>query len=273
MPVDIDISDLRRITGVLKEKHGYDFHNYAASSFKRRILRVLEQRKLTIDSLLRQLSTQESFIDEFVGDIAVNVTEMFRDPGMWQMLKDDVLPALRQSRPLIRIWHAGCSTGEEVLSMSVILHELGYQASSTIVASDIDPKVIERAKAGKLAMKNMEINERNYEKIVSSNPLKTYYSISDSKATFHPNLLRNVTFVRHDLVTGNSLGEFDLVLCRNVMIYFNQSLQNDVMRKFESCLSPKGYFVIGSKESLIWCDSANNFEQIGNSDKVYRRMN
>lgn len=270
---DIDVSDLKRISELIYEKYNYDFRNYAMSSFKRRVVRILELKKLTLSKLLGKLTDTPPFIDEFIDELTVNVTEMFRDPGFWKALRHEVLPALSQSKGKFSIWHAGCSSGEEVLTMTVLLKEMGILNDVSITATDLDATMLERARSATYPSKNMLVNEQNYQTFGGCvGGLKKYYLGENGHVAFDRDLLSKVSFLRHDLVTGEIFDQFDLILCRNVMIYFNQDLQNDVLKKFHKSLSPGGYLSIGSKESLIWCDYANRFAVVNNDEKIYKKI-
>lgn len=270
---DLDIADLKRISELIYDRYQYDFRNYAMSSFKRRVVRILELKKLSPACLLHKLSETPLFINEFVDELTVNVTEMFRDPGFWRVMRDTVIPAIREEKRTFRIWHAGCSSGEEVLTMCILLKEMGALDDAFITATDIDVNMLERAKTGAIPMKNMPLNEVNYSATGSHAPnLHGYYASENGHAAFHRDLVKQVSFQAHDLVTGEASETFDLILCRNVMIYFNQELQNDVLKKFHSSLRPEGFLAIGSKESLIWCDYSNRFSVVSQDEKIYRRL-
>lgn len=272
MTKDIDIADLKRIAGAVQSNHGYDFHNYATSSFKRRVLRVLDLKKLSVDALLEKIESQSQFMEELLGDLTVNVTEMFRDPGFWKILRDEIIPLVIKKNKTLKILHAGCSSGEEVFSMSILLHEMHITRNVSILATDLDPGVIEKAKAGTFPIKHLEVNEKNYSKLDTGNPLRTWFRSVKGTAILDPRLLKNVTFKPHDLVTEELHGSFDILLCRNVMIYFNQSLQNDVLTKFHRHLIQNGFLSIGQKESLTWCDVASKFETFNMEEKIYRKI-
>lgn len=269
--MEIDIADLRRITELVKTKYGYDFTNYAMSSFKRRVVRILELKKLSLEGLLRKLQ-EPALIEEFLNDITVNVTEMFRDPPFWRVLRDDILPGILINHQKIRIWHAGCSSGEEVFSMAILLKEMGIYDNVQIIATDLDSNILERAKSGIYNAKNMDLNEKNYIRFQGSAKFSDYFSRKNDQIQMDPTLVTNVSYRKHDLVNGEVFNKFDLVLCRNVMIYFNQTLQNEVLKKFHESLFKYGYLAIGSKESLIWCDIANKFIVVNNEEKVYRKL-
>ncbi|MEX2230545.1 MAG: protein-glutamate O-methyltransferase CheR [Cyclobacteriaceae bacterium] len=270
---DIEIADLKRISELIYEKYNYDFRNYAMSSFKRRVVRILELKKLTLNNLLKKLTDTPPFVNEFIDELTVNVTEMFRDPDFWRVMRQEVIPAIRLNSKEFKIWHAGCSSGEEVMTMVVMLEEMGILGDASITATDLDVTALERAKSAKYPMKNMALNENNYLSYGGSGSgLKRYYHQENGHALFIHELVSQVSFVKHDLVLGGVFDKFDLILCRNVMIYFNQDLQNEVLKKFHESLNRNGYLSIGSKESLIWCDYANRFMVLNNDEKIYKKI-
>jgi len=270
--MDIDIADLKKISELIYQKYNYDFRNYAMSSFKRRVLRILELKKLTVDALLKKLTENPAFINEFLDELTVNVTEMFRDPNFWRIMREEIIPAILLNHKQFKIWHAGCSSGEEVVSMSIMLKEMGILQDVTIIATDLDSNILEKAKSATYPIKNMELNEKNYIRFQGTGNFKDYYREENGNAVFNKDLLMNVSFRRHDLVLGEVFNKFDLILCRNVMIYFNQTLQNEVLKKFHESLFRYGYLSIGSKESLIWCDYANRFIVVNNEEKIYKKI-
>jgi chemotaxis protein methyltransferase CheR len=270
---DIDIADLKRISELIYEKYNYDFRNYAMSSFKRRVVRILELKKLTLSNLLKKLTDTPAFINEFIDELTVNVTEMFRDPGFWKVMRQEVIPAIRLHNKKFNVWHAGCSSGEEVMTMVLMLDEMGILGDVSITATDLDVNMLERAKSATYPIKNMALNEQNYLSYGGSgHAFKNYYQQQNGHAIFNRNLVSQVAFVKHDLVLGDVFDRFDLILCRNVMIYFNQDLQNEVLKKFHESLCRNGYLSIGSKESLIWCDYANRFNVVNTDEKIYKKI-
>jgi chemotaxis protein methyltransferase CheR len=232
----------------------------------------MELKKLSVDALVKKLTETPMFIHEFLDELTVNVTEMFRDPNFWRIMREEVIPAILLNHKQFKIWHAGCSSGEEVLSMSILLKEMGILNDVQLFATDLDSNILERAKSGTYTLKNMELNEKNYIRFQGTGSMKDYYKEENGYAVFNKELLANVTFRKHDLVLGEVFNKFDLVLCRNVMIYFNQSLQNEVLKKFHESLFKYGYLAIGSKESLIWCDYANRFIVVNNEEKIYKKI-
>ena len=270
---EIHIVDIRKLTEIIKTKYGYDFSNYAISSFKRRILRILELYKFnSVDALAKKIGDEPAFFEEFISEITVNVTEMFRDPSFWRIIRDKILPNILLNHKKVSIWHAGCSSGEEVYSMAILLKEMGILENSKIIATDIDDQILERARSGVFTVKNMELNEKNYVRFRGKNELNKYFEVKNGLAYMDKSLVKDVSYRKHDLVKGIVFNKFDIVLCRNVMIYFNQNLQNEVLKKIHESIFKYGYLAIGSKESLIWCEIANKFIVANNEEKIYKKI-
>ena len=271
--IDVEVTDLRRITEVIKNKYRYDFSNYAMSSLRRRIQRVLELYKMaSVGQLIEKIDSDATFFDDFLSEITVNVTEMFRDPSFWREVRDHVIPSILLNHESFSIWHAGCSSGEEVISMSILLHEMGIADQVNIIATDIDRPILEKARKREYSLKNMELNEKNYIRFQGTSSLRDYYTEKNGKAVMNASLLDKVSYRSFDLVQGAVFNKFDLILCRNVMIYFNQNLQNTVLKRLHESLFKYGYLAVGSKESLIWCEIANKFIVVNNEEKIYKKI-
>jgi chemotaxis protein methyltransferase CheR len=265
---DIGIADLRKLTHAIKEKYSYDFSNYASASFKRRIMRIMELRNISnMDSLINKISASEFRKDEFLSEITVNVTEMFRDPSFWICIRSHITSLLAEPNK-IRIWHAGCSSGEEVFSMLIMLKELNLLDKVKIYASDIDKGILARAKEGKIPVKNMDLNCANYIKAGGKN-LMDYFEVKNNFAIFDRSLLERVVFLEIDLTKPELYPKVDFILCRNVLIYFNQVLKNEVIGAMHSSLSTGGYLAVGSKETVAWTDVP--FTAINLEEKLYKK--
>lgn len=270
---EIEISELRRLTEVIKLYHNYDFTNYAISSFKRRVSRILDLYKIpSVDGLIKKIREEQGFFDTFLEELTVNVTEMFRDPSFWREVRDQVIPNVLLNHNQVTIWHAGCSSGEEVFTMAIMLKEMGILDKAKIIATDIDRTILDRARSGEYQLKHMDLNEKNYIRFQGKTSLKDYYREENGKVYMDRSLVQNVSWREHDLVQGSVFNKFDLVLCRNVMIYFNQTLQNVVLKKIHESLFRYSYLCIGSKESLIWCEIANKFIVVNNEEKIYKKI-
>lgn len=270
---EIEIADIRKITEVVKVRYGYDFTDYAMSSFKRRIQRILELYKFaSVDLLIKKIEQDTIFFETFLAEITVNVTEMFRDPSFWREIRDHIIPNILLNHETFSIWHAGCSSGEEVVSMTILLKEMGILDRVNIIATDIDKPILNRAMKAEYSTKNMDLNEKNYIRFQGKTSISDYYEEKNGKAQFDTSLLDKVSFRNFDLVRGAAFNKFDLILCRNVMIYFNQNLQNKVLRMLHESLFKYGYLSIGSKESLIWCEISNRFIVANNEEKIYKKI-
>lgn len=269
---DISLAEIKRINEMIEDRYGYSFHNYALSSYKRRIARFMLVEKLyDINQLVDCIGTDRKTFNHFLREITVNTTEMFRSPSMWNKLREEVLPNLEYKKN-IRIWHAGCSSGEEVYSLAITLHELNLLERAVITATDINNEVMEQARKGEYAMRNMELNQSNYLAAGGQSKLQDYYSISDDgmKAIMDENLITNVKFYSHDLVKDGVFGKFDLILCRNVLIYFDKSLQDRVYSLMMESLNPLGYLIIGSRESMVWSSTSDRYRVVSDKERIFQ---
>jgi len=268
--VEIDISELRKITDYVKSKFGFDFTEYAISSFRRRVSRIMHLGKFeSVDKIITKLETKPDYFEEFLCEITVNTTEYFRDPTFWKAMRDKVLPELK-GFDVIRVWHAGCSTGEEVYSMAILLKELGLYDKAKVFATDVNPVAIQTAKNGKYRATNLTLYKENFLKAGNIEAFEKYVKLDGNFMQMDKSLLDNVNFKEHDLVKGEAFSKFDIILCRNVMIYFNQNLQERVFKLFQESMFRKGFLGIGSKESLVWSNIAYKFRTIDDKEKIYR---
>lgn len=255
----------------IRFKYGYDFTEYSESSIKRRILRFMSNKKISaVDPLRRILLMDEALFEEFVQEMSVTVTEMFRDPIFYSQLRQKVTERLA-TYPVIKIWIAGCATGQEVYSMAIMLKEEGLGHRSFIYATDINQKSLHIAKEGVYRLDQIRVYTDNYLKAGGKGSFSNYYTANGNSVLFDPTLRENVVFSPHNLVTDESFNEFQLIMCRNVIMYFNHNLQNRVISLFYSSLCPFGYLAIGDKESLLCCDKSERFEEIDRKGKIYMK--
>jgi chemotaxis protein methyltransferase CheR len=263
-------ADFLDIVHIVKLQYGYDFSGYVHASLKRRILRFMGRANiLTVFDLKHQLVNNSDLFTRLVQYITVNVTEMFRDPGFYRTLREDVLPKLA-AYPNIKIWHAGCSTGEEVYSMAILLHEAGLLSRTKIYASDLNPMNLERAATGILPLDNMKDYTYNYIQSGGLADFSNYYTARYDNVLIKKELRKHINFFQHNLVTDTVFNEFQLICCRNVFIYFNRDLQNHVLQLFYDSLSPRGYLAMGIKESMRFADIHTRFETVHGLHKIYR---
>jgi chemotaxis protein methyltransferase CheR len=251
---------------------GYDYRNYAYNSIKRRIWHRVEAEKLSsITGLLEKILHDPSCLKRLINDFSINVTEMFRDPLFFLDFREKVVPVLH-TYPSIRIWHAGCSTGEEVYSMAMLLHEEGLYEKTKIYATDINADVLKVAKSGLFQLGNMKKFTNNYIKAGGKKAFSDYYNVTNNGVKFHSYLTKNVVFAQHNLVTDRSFNEFHVILCRNVLIYFNKSLQTKVHDLFYESLGMFGVMGLGDKETIFYTEKADCYEEISRNQKLYRKI-
>ncbi len=251
--------------------YGFDFRSYAYASIRRRLWKRVEGEGLrTISDLQARIFHDADAMERLLLDLSVNVTAMFRDPSFYQEFRQRVIPLLR-TYPFIRIWHAGCSTGEEVFSMAILLEEEGLYDRARLYATDINDVVLQRAKQGIFPLDRMQEYTDNYIKAGGARSFSEYYTAKYDGALFSPALTRNIVFSQHNLVTDRSFSEFNVILCRNVLIYFDRKLQATVHRLFYDSLVNFGILGLGGKESLKFSQYETCYEQIA-SEKIYRKV-
>jgi chemotaxis protein methyltransferase CheR len=275
-PVSYD-SDLEQVEiellleGIFRH-YGFDFRSYAYSSIRRRLWKRLEAEGLaTISELQARVLHDTAAMERLLLDLSVNVTSMFRDPGFYQAFRESVVPMLR-TYPFIRIWHAGCSTGEEVYSTAIVLEEEGLLERSRIYATDINDVVLQHARDGIFPLNRMQEYTENYIKAGGKRSFSEYYTAKYDGALFSPSLTRNVVFAQHNLVTDRSFSEFNVIFCRNVLIYFDRELQQQVHGLFYESLTTFGILGLGSKESLKFSKYEPCYERLHAREKLYRKI-
>ncbi|WP_428668542.1 CheR family methyltransferase [Runella sp.] len=251
--------------------YGYDFTNYSRASLKRRIIRLCSLDKFTSYVELRyRIRTDTDYLKRFVEEITVNVTEMFRDPLFYRTLRTDVIKNLA-AKPFIRIWHAGCSTGEEVYSMAILLQEANLLQKSLLYATDLNPSVLEKARKGLFPLSQMKQYSENYIASGGAQDFSKYYTAHYGQAKFDTMLAEKMIFSMHNLVSDRSFNEFDLILCRNVLIYFDKNLQERVLKLFDDSVGPLGYLALGAKETLKFSSIQSKFKQL-NKEKIWQKI-
>lgn len=251
--------------------YGYDFRNYALKSLTRRILDVVRAEKLnSISGLQEKVLHDPVAMERLIVSIPVHTTEMFRDPNLYPVFRQQVLDQLRQSET-IRIWHAGCSTGEEVYSLAILLHEENLYERCRIYATDINEVVLKKARSGRFPIEFIRDFTRNYQLAGGKQAFSEYYTALDDVVAFHPSLIENVTFARHNFVTDASFNEFDVIFCRNVLIYFNPLLQTRVHNLIYDSLAMQGWLVLGRSEMLRFSPHEDDYLALDSISKVYQK--
>lgn len=252
--------------------YGFDFRNYALASLKRRIWNIVRLEGLTsVSGLQEKILHDAECMERFLYNLSVNVTTMFRDPHFFLTFRNKVIPILR-TYPFIRIWHAGCSTGEEVYSMAIILQEEGLYHRTRLYATDINDLVLRKAKAGIFSLKLMQEYTHNYILAGGKKSFSEYYTAAYEHAIFSSSLRENIIFSQHNLATDSSFNEFNIILCRNVLIYFNKTLQKQVHNLFYESLVRFGVLGLGRQETLRFTPHEKDFEELDSSQKLYRRI-
>jgi chemotaxis protein methyltransferase CheR len=253
-------------------KYSYDFRNYSGASVKRRILHALKQLKCESISQLQErvLRNPDEFM-ELLQYITIPTTEMFRDPDYFLALRQEVVPFLK-TYPSLKIWIAGCSTGEELYSMAILLKEEGLLERSIIYATDINPVSLEKARKGIFSLDRVRSYTNNYQQAGGKAAFSDYYTAAYESALFDRSLCENISFADHSLATDSVFSETHLISCRNVMIYFNHELQERALGLFHESLCRRGFLGLGSKESLEFSGYANLFEPLVKQQRVFRKL-
>ncbi|WP_443937804.1 CheR family methyltransferase [Pedobacter sp. MW01-1-1] len=268
---EISSSELKDLIELIKNIHGFDFGNYAQASLKRRVNLILNNQKWSIFDLKNQLTNTSSYFDTFLESITVNVTEMFRDAPFFIAVKKNILPYLK-SYPHIKVWNAGCSTGEELYSFSILFQEENLYDRTFFYGTDINGKVLEKAKAGIYNLQKMKLYSENYLATEPKYSLSNYYTAQYDAALINRSLKKNCLFASHNLVSDNPFNEFQLISCRNVLIYFNTELQNKVIELFYNSLTTFGFLCLGSKETIRDSEFAKRFKIIDRHKNIYQKI-
>lgn len=256
----------------LLEQYGYDFTDYSFASVKRRLQRVYATDRFPSFAEFRyKVKSDPVYLTYLMEQITVNVTEMFRDPGFFLTLRKSVLPVLA-TYPFIRIWHAGCSTGEEVYSMAILLEEMNLLHKAVIYATDINETVLEKARKGIFSLAHMQQYSQNYQQSGGQRDFSAYYSANYEYAKFSEKLSNKIIFAAHNLVTDRSFNEFQLIVCRNTLIYFNKDLQDKVLHLFSDSLEQLGFLALGAKETLRFTTVAPLFKPVSQKEKIWRKI-
>lgn len=266
---DIEIDLL--LDGVYRA-HGFDFRDYSRASLKRRILEIMRTENTeTVSALQNKLLHDTACLERFLLRLSVHATSMFRDPSFYLTFRKKVVPLLR-TYPTVQIWVAGCSTGEEVYSLAILLQEEKLYPKCRIYATDISQAVLRKAREGIFPLASMREYTANYHQAGGAHDFSDYYTAQYDSVLFSASLRSNVVFSEHNLATDGSFNEFQVILCRNVMIYFNKDLQARVHNLLYDSLSMFGVFGLGNKESLKFTPRAESYEHLNEKDKLYRKV-
>ena len=270
-PSDFDI-ELRMLVEAVYLKYNYDFRDYTGASQKRRVLVAMREMECdTVSALQAKVLHEPNGFAQLLQFLTIPVSEMFRDPEYFLAIREQVVPLLK-TYPSLKIWIAGCSTGEEVYSMAILLKEEGLLERSIIYATDINPKSLEAARRGVFQLERMRLFTENYQKSGGKAAFSDYYTAAYGGALFDRDLIENVTFADHSLATDSVFSETHFVSCRNVLIYFNRRLQDRVFGLFHESLCHRGFLGLGSKESIDFSSYADRFESLARRERLFRKV-
>ena len=267
-----ECTQVRSLLQAVYERYGLDFRNYAEASITRRILNTVRAENLaSIAQLERKLLVDSACMERFLVAVTVNVTSMFRDPGFYRALRNEVIPQIR-TRPFVRIWHAGCSTGEEVFSLAILLREEGIAGKCRIYATDVNASVLARAKEGVFPLHALREYSRNYIDAGGCRPFCDYYTARYDSVLFDRTLGSNIVFSQHNLASDGAFNRFDLILCRNVLIYFNPVLADRVHHLLYQSLLPAGFLCLGSGETIQFSRHASSYLSFHPAQCIYQNQ-
>jgi chemotaxis protein methyltransferase CheR len=269
---EVEKIEVRLLLEAVYQRYGSDFRQYAHSTLKRRIVkRMTEEGLPTITALQERLLRDPAVMERLLLDFSITTSTMFRDPGFFRCLREKVVPTLR-TYPALRIWHAGCSCGEEVYSLAILLTEEGLFQRSRIYATDFNEALLEKAKHGIFPLNRMKTYTQNYQEAGGLGTFSDYYTTRYEGARFQPGLMKNVVFAQHNLATDGSFNEFNLILCRNVMIYFNRELQSRVHELLYGSLAHLGFLGLGEKENLLFTPNEKDYEPLDDQERLFRKV-
>ena len=268
----ISDEELKSLIHLVKKVHGFDFGDYTMASLKRRISRIIELQKLSYFDLTNHLVNDTEYFDHFLAEVTVNITEMFRDPLFFKSVKENVIPYLR-SYQHIKVWSAGCSTGEELYSLAILFTEEDLYKRSFFYGTDVNHEVLMQAKEGIYDLQKMKQYSENYIGFSNTSSLSNYYTAKYDAVSISRKLKKNVLFSMHNLVSDGPFNEFQLITCRNVLIYFNTELQAKVINLFYNSLANFGFLCLGTKESIRDAELAKKFKVIDKKNNIYQKIN
>jgi chemotaxis protein methyltransferase CheR len=270
-PDEIEKVELELFLEAIYQRYGYDFRHYAHASVHRRARHILANSgHQHLSELIPLLLRDEVFAYQAIYDFSITVTEMFRDPSFYRAVRQTVAPYLH-TYPFIKIWVAGCATGEEVYSLAILLKEEGLYDRTTIYATDFNEAALKKAAEGIYPLKDVQQYISNYQKSGNTGSLSSYYHAEYNSAIMDASLKANIIFAHHNLVTDSVFSEVQVVFCRNVLIYFDRSLQNSVLNTLANSLSRGGFLCLGTKETLEFSSVHDQFKPANIEERIYQK--
>lgn len=263
--------EIDKICLFVKQNYHFDLSNYFFASLQRQIHKYMQAFKLdSLDQLLSRIDTDIVLFDEFISEITVNTTEMFRDPIVWKSINSKIIAEL-STKQNIKIWHAACSSGQEQLSMSILLDQANLLDRCTTLATDINPIMLQIAYKSTYSFRCLEIYQKNYSELQLPNQFNQYYKINDANAKFIERLNNRVSYLKHNLLTGAHGELFDIIFCRNILIYFNIKSQDQIFSELYKALSPGGFLIIGYYEVPYNLTHYTSMSQVCENLNIFRK--
>ncbi|HEY9000164.1 MAG TPA: protein-glutamate O-methyltransferase CheR [Mucilaginibacter sp.] len=271
LPGMLSDQELQELVELIKQTHGFDFSNYSKASLKRRLSRIITLKKTGFNGLKDALTSNPDFFRWFLNEVTVNVTEMFRDPSFYNALNSLVVPYLSKFKN-VRVWSAGCSSGEEVYSLAILLNEAKLKADPFIYGTDINTAMIEEAQKGIYSMRKIKSYAENYKSCELPGELTDHFNVMNDVASIKNEFKQNTLFSTHNLVTNDVFNEFQMISCRNVFIYFETELQEKILGLFYKSLCPNGFLCLGSKETIRFPEYKNKFKVVSQRENIYQKV-
>jgi chemotaxis protein methyltransferase CheR len=269
---EIGIVDTRNIIKAIKENYDYNFKNYALTFFKRRLEVIVSKYNLkNADNFIRRITTDKDFFEIFLKEVCIETTEMFRDPSLWRYLKDEFLPKIISKSPQYKIWFPEVNSGEELYSLVILLKELNFLDKVQILASSISQIHLDKIKEGYFDYNKLEANEANYKRISLEKELKDFYTVKNENAYIDKSLLENIKFIKQNTIFEEYPKGIKLIMCRNQMLYYNQILQERLLKSFYNCLIPGGHLVIGMNERIDYWNSDKDYILVDKNENIYKK--
>ena len=269
---EIGIVETRNVIKTILDTYGYDFRDYALTSFKRRLEQIIMNNGFKdADGLISRLTSNKEYFESFLYEITPETTEMFRDPSLWRTIRDEIIPDLMKGTTKPKLWVAAFDSGEELYSLAIILKELGLFPDVQLYASVISEKVVDKIKTGRIDSKELEVNDANYLRFLGKRSFSDYYKVDNGQTILDTSLIHGVNFIKLNTVYDNAPGGIKLILFRNQMIYYNQILQDKVLNQLTNSVVPGGYLAIGVKETLENTNTSNKFTVLNELDKIYKK--
>jgi chemotaxis protein methyltransferase CheR len=271
MITDVDLIDVKNLNKAILDTYNLNFSDFATTSYKRRVEKAGNKMHMpSMEVMIEKIRQDKNVFDDFISNIIVDATEFFRDPSFWRMLRHDIISKFKTNNT-IRFWVAGVSTGEELFTLAILLKEEGLYDKSKILATEISELALSKIKSYEFDTKSLEIAESNYERFEGKKKFTDYCVEKGGSYTMKPELLENVNFQARYLDDENIPGKYDLILCRNVLLYTNPNLQDKIVKNFSNAMFPSGYLAIGVKESIVGGRSYTDFVEVSHEEKIYKK--